>query len=165
MRPLHQISVVCLSVCLFVRPSTLSVPHVKKHTESVRFVFHQCRLTSRQGLTRKHGRSNFAGTASSEHHRIRENLQQLSAHAIMYTPSRSIAQGRCARMARQACSIANRMTEQFRRSKISRTVRNVIRKGSSQHRRVSLGLQHRSAKRIATDLYMAIGYGTLTASS
>ena len=152
MRPLHQISVVCLSVCLFVRPSTLSVPHVKNTQKAKR-------------LTRKHGRSNFAGTASSEHHRIRENLQQLSAHAIMYTPSRSIAQGRCARMARQACSIANRMTEQFRRSEISRTVRHVIRKGSSQHRRVSLGLQHRSAKRIATDLYMAIGYGTLTASS
>ena len=152
MRPLRQISVVCLSVCLFVRPSTLSVPHVKNNQKAKR-------------LTQKHGRSNFAGTASSEHHRIRENLQQLSAHAIMYTPSRSIAQGRCARMARQACSIANRMTEQFRRSEISRTLRNVIRKGSSQHRRVSLGLQHRSAKKIDTDLYMAIGCGTLTASS
>ena len=113
----------CLSVRLLVCPSIYSLcPSRQKHTEGIRLFFHQCRLTSRQGLTRKHGRSNFAGTASSEHHRIRENLQQLSAHAIMHTPSRSIAQERCARMARQACSIANRMTEQFRRSEISRTL-------------------------------------------
>ena len=41
----------------------------------------------------KDGRSNFAGTASSQHRRICEALQQMPTHAIMYRPARSIARG------------------------------------------------------------------------